>query len=74
MYTLRIHIIINAFNHIVYTYEYQPMCLGQSDYLTPFSAILGCQRPRCKNLSKYTPLVFLSFPLRIYDFNNIFET
>ena len=73
-YFLHIHIIINTFNHMVYTSECQPICLGQSNHLTPFSAILDCQRPRYKNFSKYTPLFFLNFSLRIYDFNNIFET
>ena len=53
--------IINTFNHMVYISEYQPMCLGKSNHLTPFSAILGHQRPRYKNLRKYTSLFFPQF-------------
>ena len=65
--------IINTFNHTVYISEYQPTSLGQSNHLIQISAILYHQRPRCKNLSKYTPLFFLNFSLTVYDFN-IFET
>ena len=68
--------IINSFNQMVYISEYQPTCLGQNNHLTQFSAILSHQRPRYKNLSKYTLLFFpqFFFTYSIYDFNHIFET